>query len=171
MVLLITALVDDQLAYAEVAPQLGKQEALRDAPLADNTATDSLDDEKKGAAVDDTLTKDLTEDGIFDPDAHLPTQEELRTLRRLPAPVPWRAFGVGACELGERFSYYGVSNAWQNFIQQPRPPYQYGGRTGANRSANGVTGALGKGQQAATGIVCPFPPSCRFLGLPRKALN
>lgn len=87
-----------------------------------------------------------------DEEGLVPTFHEMHSLRRLPAPVPWRAYGVAMCELAERFSYYGVTNAFTNFIQQPRPPARFGGYTGANRSSGGVSGALNKGQQAAFGI-------------------
>jgi len=49
--------------------------------------------------------------------------------------------------LAERFSYYGSTAVWTNFIQQPLPK---GSVTGAGKS--GQSGALGKGQQVATGL-------------------
>ena len=33
-------------------------------------------------------------------------------LRRVPAPMPWTAFLVAVCELAERFSYYGTTQAF-----------------------------------------------------------
>lgn len=45
---------------------------------------------------------DLTEDDY-------PTQEELKTLRRVPDKVPWKAFPIAFVELCERFSYYGTT--------------------------------------------------------------
>ncbi|KAK5729800.1 hypothetical protein LTR17_011668 [Elasticomyces elasticus] len=76
-----------------------------------------------------------------------PTQEELRTLRR-------------HAEFAERFSYYGTTALFVNFLQQPRP---FNSRTGAivetqacydvlGQEACVQPGGLGQGQQASTGL-------------------
>jgi len=54
---------------------------------------------------------------------------------------------IAFVELVERFSYYGTTVVFTNFIQQPLPE---GSRTGAG-GQDGQSGALGKGQQASTG--------------------
>lgn len=54
---------------------------------------------------------------------------------------------IASVELVERFSYYGTTVVFTNFIQQPLPD---GSRTGAG-GRDGQSGALGKGQQASTG--------------------
>lgn len=68
-------------------------------------------------------------------------------------------------ELAERFSYYGSTVVFTNFIQQPLPPYS---KAGESRPGD-TSGALGMGQQAATGLVlfnqfwsyiCPLGVSC-----------
>lgn len=90
-----------------------------------------------------------------------PTQEELQTLRRVTGPISWQAMTVTAVEFCERFSYYGTTAIFVNFIQQPRP---YGSRTGAmnmsqacidatSAEACAQAGGLGQGQQASTGLV------------------
>lgn len=38
-----------------------------------------------------------------------PTEEELRTLRRVSGKIPWTAYTVAFVELCERFGYYGCS--------------------------------------------------------------
>lgn len=38
-----------------------------------------------------------------------PTDEELHTLRRIPAPIPWICFTIAFVELCERFAYYGTT--------------------------------------------------------------
>ncbi|KAL4917528.1 POT family-domain-containing protein [Aspergillus aurantiobrunneus] len=76
-----------------------------------------------------------------------PTDEELRTLRRVSGKVRWTAYTIAFVELCERFSYYGTVAVFTNFIQQPLPP---GSSTGAGFS--GQSGALGHGQRAATGL-------------------
>lgn len=137
----------DQLAYAHVTPELAKeQEVTKDQVLEAAGSTSDSVDETKGPH---STQQELEDTDIPVGDGQLPTNEELETLPRVPAPVPIRAFSVAVCELAERFSYYGCTNAFTNFIQQPRPPYDVGGWTGANRSSGGVTGALGKGQRAS----------------------
>ncbi|KAI5241393.1 PTR2-domain-containing protein [Aureobasidium subglaciale] len=77
-----------------------------------------------------------------------PTDEELTTLRRISGPIKWAAYTVAFVELAERFSYYGSSILYTNFIQWPLPE---GSRTGA-AGLNGQPGALGMGQSAAQGL-------------------
>ncbi|KAF8558121.1 PTR2-domain-containing protein [Imleria badia] len=77
-----------------------------------------------------------------------PTEEELTTLRRVSDALPWTAYMIAVVELAERFSYYGASAVFVNFIQQPLPP---GSRTGAG-GTYGQSGALGDGQQMSTGL-------------------
>lgn len=80
-----------------------------------------------------------------------PTTEELRTLRRVPAKLYLPIFTIAFAELCERFSYYGSSVLYTNFVQQPLPD---GSNTGANHGTDArVPGALGQGQKAAQGIV------------------
>jgi POT family proton-dependent oligopeptide transporter len=76
----------------------------------------------------------------------VPTFEDLKTLRRVPAKIPLTLFSIAFIELCERFSYYGTTIVFTNFIQQPLPD---GSTTGADHEQ---PGALGMGQRAATGI-------------------
>lgn len=50
-----------------------------------------------GDAEDETLHREY------------PTEEELRTLRRVSGHIPWTALTVAFIELCERFSYYGTT--------------------------------------------------------------
>lgn len=80
-----------------------------------------------------------------------PTEEELRTLRRVPAKLYLPVFTIAFAELCERFSYYGSSVLYTNFVQRPLPE---GSNTGASAGTDArVPGALGQGQKAAQGIV------------------
>lgn len=63
--------------------------------------------------------------------------------------IPWQAWTVAAVEFVERFSYYGTSAVFVNFIQKPLPP---GSRTGAGFLKKPGSGALGMGQRASTGL-------------------
>jgi POT family proton-dependent oligopeptide transporter len=90
--------------------------------------------------------QDLTDDDEFDYNV---SEEDRLTLRRILAPIPWTCFLIAICELAERFSYYGTTQVFTNFIQQPLPS---GSTTGSAPTAQGVAGALGKGQQTSTAL-------------------
>ncbi|KAJ5741165.1 peptide transporter ptr2 [Penicillium malachiteum] len=86
-----------------------------------------------------------------------PSEEELMTLRRVADSLPWAAYTVAFVELCERFSYYGTSAVFVNFIQRPLPK---GSKTRAlpSNSKSKVPGALGMGQRASTGLtLCELP--------------
>jgi len=78
----------------------------------------------------------------------IPTAEEMQTLRRISGKIPWAAYTIAFVELCERFSYYGTTAVFVNFIQQPLPP---GSNTGAGKD-DYQSGALGMGQRASTGL-------------------
>ena len=61
-----------------------------------------------------------------------PTEEERATLRLVSDKLPWAAFLVAMIELCERFTYYGVSGPFQNYIQN-----KY-------KDPNGLPGAIGR---------------------------
>ncbi|KAM3413850.1 hypothetical protein BST61_g10527 [Cercospora zeina] len=96
------------------------------------------------------------------PDGEEPTMTEMKTLRRVSGKIPWTAWTVTFVEFCERFSYYGTTAVFVNFIQQPRP---FGSRTGAvvenslcydapgwSVDACKQAGGLGQDQRAATGL-------------------
>ncbi|KAJ2983740.1 hypothetical protein NQ176_g465 [Zarea fungicola] len=92
---------------------------------------------------DDSTSEETTAPGPF------PTQEEWDTLPRVPGSIPWTAWTVAFVEFVERFSYYGTSAVFVNFIQKPLPP---GSTTGAGFLRKPGSGALGMGQRASTGM-------------------
>ncbi|KAJ2716692.1 peptide transporter ptr2 [Coemansia spiralis] len=69
-----------------------------------------------------------------------PTAEEAATMVRVADSVPPRAFLIIVTEFCERFTYYGVSGLFQNYIQNG---YKVPGSN---------PGALGRGKQTATGL-------------------
>ncbi|KAF3768203.1 hypothetical protein M406DRAFT_65422 [Cryphonectria parasitica EP155] len=76
-----------------------------------------------------------------------PTDEEKRTLRKVSDKLlPWSAFLVCVVELCKRFTYYGFSGPFQNYIEN-----KYGGT---------LPGAIGMGQTAATGLTDFFQFWC-----------
>lgn len=96
---------------------------------------------------------------LDDQGREIPTEEEEHTLRRVAGKVHWTAYTIAFVELCERFSYYGTTAVFVNFIQQPLPD---GSSTGAGHS--GQSGALGMGQRASTGLTtCEFLVSTFFL--------
>jgi len=107
----------------------------------DRDRSPALSLEKKNVVDDDD--DDSVHEGL-----EFPTEEELATLRRVSDALPWTAYMIAVVELAERFSYYGASAVFVNFIQQPLP---LGSRTGAGGTL-GQSGALGGGQQMSTGL-------------------
>lgn len=50
----------------------------------------------------------------------VPTEEELATLPKVADRLPWSAWCVAIVELGERFTYYGITGPFQNYMQNSR---------------------------------------------------
>ncbi|SPN96531.1 related to PTR2 - Di- and tripeptide permease [Cephalotrichum gorgonifer] len=72
-----------------------------------------------------------------------PTAEEMDTLRHVHGKVSWIIYTIGIIECVERFSYYGTTAVFVNFIAMPLPE----GSTAGNAGTDGQAGALGMGQQ------------------------
>ncbi|OBZ66420.1 putative peptide transporter ptr2 [Grifola frondosa] len=104
--------------------------------------------EKKSPSSDDHHLSHTEFDSVHE-GLEFPTDEERDILRRVSDSVPWNAYMIAFIELAERFSYYGATVVFTNFIQQPLPP---GSKTGAAPNPTGQAGALGLGQRASTGI-------------------
>ncbi|KIW08326.1 uncharacterized protein PV09_01243 [Verruconis gallopava] len=80
-----------------------------------------------------------------------PTEEDFRTLRRVPEKIPAKVYTIAFVELCERLSYYGAVQVFVNFIQQPNPGTSTG-RALDPSAADAQPGALGLGQRASTGL-------------------
>ena len=78
-----------------------------------------------------------------------PTEEEKKTLRKVSDKLPWAAFLVAIIELCERFTYYGASGPFQNYISNP---YNNGNKE--------QPGALGLSQKGGTGLTDFFQFWC-----------
>ena len=76
------------------------------------------------------------------------TAYERKNLRRVPDKLPWTVFLVAIVELCERFTYYGVSGPFNNYIN-----YSY-------HDPTGLPGALGLGQTGATALTNFFQFWC-----------
>ena len=84
-----------------------------------------------------------------------PTEEDFKTLRKVPGKMPAVAYTLCAVEFAERASYYGVSQIFSNFVQFPLPA----GGNGAGAPPLGsqkTAGALGRGLQASSGVTLSF---------------
>ncbi|KAF2679491.1 PTR2-domain-containing protein [Lentithecium fluviatile CBS 122367] len=92
-----------------------------------------------------------TKPPAYKPSEDFPTEEELATLVRVAAPIPWKVFTIAFVELVERMSYYGTIVVYNNFIQDENPGTSTG-RAPNPKDDNSQPGALGMGQQAAVGI-------------------
>ncbi|CAH6722686.1 peptide transporter Ptr2p [[Candida] jaroonii] len=99
-------------------------------PIEANDSADGsfkpLDSDKKEETVS------LTEDGDE------ATMEDLKTLRHVSGKIPLRVWLVAIVELAERFSYYGLSTPFQNYMQ--------------NGPEDTPKGLLKLGSQAATAL-------------------
>lgn len=51
-----------------------------------------------------------------------PTAEDWKNLREVADTIPTSAFLIILIEFCERFTFYGLSGPFQNYIQQPPPP-------------------------------------------------
>jgi POT family proton-dependent oligopeptide transporter len=81
------------------------------------------------------------------PDGEEPTAEEAKNLRHIAENLPLSAWLVAIVELCERFTYYGMSGLFQNYVNNPLD-----GSKGR--------GALGLGHQGATGLTTFFQFWC-----------
>jgi POT family proton-dependent oligopeptide transporter len=91
------------------------------------------------------------------PDDIIPNSEgvsnhEFATLRHVTDTLPIAAFLVVIVEFAERWTYYGTTNVFSNYIRAPLPPGSTTGAVDAAHRADGVAGALGLGQQKSFAI-------------------
>jgi POT family proton-dependent oligopeptide transporter len=61
------------------------------------------------AELENSDTGDMSSTGHTECILNTPTDEELETLRRIPARISWIAFTIAFVELCERFAYYGTT--------------------------------------------------------------
>lgn len=84
-----------------------------------------------------------------------PTEEELKTLRRVPTNIPLVAYLICVVEFSERASYYGVQPLISNFVNRPLPAG--GNGYGAPpRGTQETAGALNMGTQVANAVSQSF---------------
>ncbi|KAJ7453376.1 peptide transporter PTR2B [Mycena latifolia] len=96
----------------------------------------SFVDESKGSDADSVV-----------PNSEGVTESELATLRHVRDKMPWQAFSVAAVEFAERWTYYGTTNIYNNYIRAPLPPGSKNGSVLPQNRLVGIAGALGMGQE------------------------
>ncbi|KAI1856857.1 uncharacterized protein JN550_013659 [Neoarthrinium moseri] len=122
-----------------------------------NTNGDSIDEKTGhvepsnvvGHHVDAAVEVALKDTAILHKDYEgKPTDEELRTLRRVPGRVPYLAYCLCAVEFCERASYYGCVTIWTNYINRPLP-IGGNGLGSPPYGSQATQGALGLGEKVA----------------------
>jgi POT family proton-dependent oligopeptide transporter len=93
------------------------------------------------------MDADFDKENQITPDGGEPTLSEKSSLRHVAENLPLSAWLVAVVELCERFTYYGMSGLFQNYVQRPLDGSQ--GR-----------GALGMAHQGATGLTTFFQFWC-----------
>lgn len=86
----------------------------------------------------------------------LPTEEERKTLRKVPDKIPKIAYILCVAELAERASYYATTGVFSNFLEYPLPENGNGAGAPDPNDSNGVAGALGKGVQFSSALTLLF---------------
>ncbi|KAI8993657.1 POT family-domain-containing protein [Pilobolus umbonatus] len=79
-----------------------------------------------------------------------PTEQEWAELREVSDQLPYSAYLVIIIEFCERFTYYGLTGPFQNYIEHPHPPSYPAEQAGA----------MGRGQQTATALTTFFQFWC-----------
>ncbi|TFK95692.1 peptide transporter PTR2B [Pterulicium gracile] len=95
-------------------------------------------------------------DSLSDLDTYLEGSEgvtvrDLETYRHVADTLPYTAWLVAFVEFAERWTYYGTTNLYSNYIRAGLPKGSRDGSVVFDRE-NGVAGALGQGQQKAFAI-------------------
>uniref|UniRef100_A0A060TDZ1 ARAD1D03740p n=1 Tax=Blastobotrys adeninivorans TaxID=409370 RepID=A0A060TDZ1_BLAAD len=101
-----------------------------------NRQSDASSIDEKEKLADEDLPVNLAEVEPLGPE---PTEEELATLPKVSDTLPPAAWLVAVVELCERFTYYGISGPFQNYME-------------LDRSDANQNGGLGLGQQSATAL-------------------
>jgi POT family proton-dependent oligopeptide transporter len=77
------------------------------------------DEKNNGILVQETEESyDLTPDGEI---LIAPTEEDWKNLKEVADTIPYSAYLVILIEFCERFTYYGLTGPFQNYIQNPDP--------------------------------------------------
>ncbi|KAI1826654.1 POT family protein [Xylaria intraflava] len=135
--------VDTSSSIADTSIQISSSMAVGDVQHIDIVET------PKGNAGAPSSGSDTSEP-LRGPDGQeYPSKRDLETLRRVKGRISPIIYTIAFVEFCERFANLGTTVVFVNFIQQPLPE----GSTTGSGGTSGQAGALGKGQQASTGLV------------------
>ncbi|KAB5579903.1 H+/oligopeptide symporter [Coniochaeta sp. 2T2.1] len=95
--------------------------------------------------------------------SEIPTEHELKTLRRVPGSLPLIAYYICAVEFAERSSYYGISALISNYVNR-KLPVGGNGFGAPKKGTQQTAGALGMGTVKANAVNQSF--SMLSYGLP-----
>lgn len=114
--------------------------------------------EKSAAIIDPEVAVAPSTNGeVWDEEEYpLPTDDERKTLRKVPDTIPSIAYILCVAELAERASYYATTGVFNNFMEYPLPKGGNGAGAPAKDDVNGHAGALNKGLQFASALVLLF---------------
>lgn len=76
-------------------------------PLYEMSEKHALAGEKRHSSATSHSINDVPVEFEADLEGETPTEEELKTLRRVSGKIPWQIFTIAFVELCERFGYYG----------------------------------------------------------------
>ncbi|KAF7195552.1 Peptide transporter PTR2 [Pseudocercospora fuligena] len=112
----------------------------------------SSSDEKDGLELPNMYHDSMLAAGDYE---GKPTEEELKTLRRVPGKLPIVAYVICFVEFAERASYYGVQQLISNFVNRPLP-LNGNGYGAPPRGTQETAGALGLGTVKANAVSQSF---------------
>ncbi|KAJ7796090.1 peptide/h+ symporter protein [Mycena olivaceomarginata] len=115
-------------------------------PVVSDKAVDS------GSFVDDHKHRSTSDADSVLANSEGVTAHEIATLRHVRDKMPWQAFSVAAVEFAERWTYYGTTNIYNNYIRAPLPPGSRDGSVLPQNRLIGVAGALGLGQEKSFAV-------------------
>ncbi|KAJ7650152.1 peptide/h+ symporter protein [Roridomyces roridus] len=107
---------------------------------------------EKKASLDEKVAVDSASSKEYLENSEGVTEEDLATYRHVRDKLPWTAFSVAVVEFAERWTYYGTTNIYNNYIRAPLPPGSRNGSVLRQNRSIGVAGALGMGQQKSFAI-------------------
>ncbi|KAF7335688.1 Peptide/h+ symporter protein [Mycena venus] len=105
-----------------------------------------------GSFVDDQKHRSFSDADSVLENSEGVTEHELATLRHVRDKMPWQAFSVATVEFAERWTYYGTTNIYNNYIRAPLPPGSRDGSVLPQNRSIGVAGALGLGQEKSFAV-------------------
>lgn len=99
----------------EESLSLHKKNSIKKDDIGDNS-DDSFHFANDDEYNEHELNNSFNDDDFDEEGYEEPTEEELKTLRRVQGPIPKRCYLIAIVELAERFAYYGLSTPFQNYM-------------------------------------------------------